>query len=373
MRLVTAALLAALLAGCAPEGDAAGVADLSANASRLKVGLFLGDDDSEAALALAEARIERHLDLLLVYHSVAADPAQVGLPALLARLASRGTALCLALEPAGTMDEIASGLYDARLAAWGDALARGGAPVWLRFASEMNGNWDTWDAGTDPVRNAPARFVAAWRRARAIVAGRLAAAGAPPGRVRWVFTAAAHPVSNIAAFWPGTDQVELIAMDGYNQPGNGWRTFRQVFDDGYRALAALDPKKPLMIGEFSSDRAANFAQGRDRAAWIHDAAAQLAARYPRIAAFNWFDVGTPSAPANGHSYALSDDDGTVAAFAESFGIAKSCAADADCNGGRRGTGVVCGNAGRCIPGCHSDLDCPAGERCDTALPRWACR
>jgi lysozyme len=54
----------------------------------------------------------------------------------------------------------------------------------------------------------------------------------------------------------------------------------------------------------------------------------------------------------------------------------TCAADADCNHGAPGVGVVCSNtgatAGQCIDGCHADGDCAAGASCDTTPSPWQC-
>ncbi len=343
------------------SGITASADQLTANAAKLKIGMYVGDDTSESALTGLETNIGRHLDRLLVYHSIATPPDSVGLPELLAQLRTRGTALCLALEPATTMEDIDNGKYDAQLTAYGDVIALGGAQVWVRFASEMNGNWDSFDIGVDAKRNSAAHFKGAWKRAHRIISERLAANGASSDLVRWVFTAAAHPTWNIAAMWPGSDVVDVMAMDGYNQWGNGWRSFSKVFTDGYNALAALDPNLPIMIGEFSSDRADRFSWSNDRAAWIRTAASVLALNFPRISAFNWFNVGTSDALIRTHAYALTDDDGTMAAFRDVFGTSAKpvdSGSDAGKDGGAAGGGVHDGghaDAGTKPSGVASDL------------------
>ncbi len=45
-------------------------------------------------------------------------------------------------------------------------------------------------------------------------------------------------------------------------------------------------------------------------------------------------------------------------------LGNSCAADSDCTGGRKNTGIVCStNSHKCISACHRDDDCPMGQSC----------
>ena len=52
--------------------------------------------------------------------------------------------------------------------------------------------------------------------------------------------------------------------------------------------------------------------------------------------------------------------------------AVACKADADCDHGVPGAGVVCGSAGTCVDGCRGDTDCTAGGTCDTTQADGAC-
>ena len=65
------------------------------------------------------------------------------------------------------------------------------------------------------------------------------------------------------------------------------------------------------------------------------------------------------APDQTHFHAPSDD--------------VECTVDADCNAGESGTARVCGNAGICLDGCHSDDDCADGQSCnESADSTWTC-
>ncbi len=313
-----------------------------ASARGLSVGMFLGDirASKSARLDEVERNINRHLDMLLTYHDIQTSPDYVGLSELIVMLDRRQTTLCLALQPSSgatgpKMRDIANGDEDLVTKRWGEAIAlaermlRRPVTVWLRYASEMNGNWDRYDRGADPVANSPAYFVQAWKRTHNLINDAIVQAGGK-SRVRWVFTAAAHPLSGgqnawaLSDFWPGRDYVDVIALDGYNQVGNGWRPFAgadgedgSVFEDGYNVAAQLDETLPMMIGETGSDRSdAAWRRGRgDRANWIRNAALQLKTRLTRIAALNYFNENPPGSTT---TYGLSDDDGSIEAFGEAF-------------------------------------------------------
>src|SRR5215213_791659 len=75
---------------------------------------------------------------------------------------------------------IASGMFDSYLSAQGKALAAVGAPVAVRFAHEMNGDWYPWGQGANG--NTPEDYVAAYRHVHDVIA----AAGAT--NVVWVWS-----------------------------------------------------------------------------------------------------------------------------------------------------------------------------------------
>jgi hypothetical protein len=55
-------------------------------------------------------------------------------------------------------------------------------------------------------------------------------------------------------------------------------------------------------------------------------------------------------------------------------LGAACAADTQCDGGRTGTGAICGASSLvCIAGCHADADCKSGESCDKTAPSWKCK
>ena len=68
-----------------------------------------------------------------------------------------------------SLQAIAAGEFDAYLSAQGKALAAVGAPVAVRFAHEMNGDWYPWGLGVNG--NTPADYVAAYRHVHDVISG----------------------------------------------------------------------------------------------------------------------------------------------------------------------------------------------------------
>ena len=92
-----------------------------------------------------------------------------------------------------------------------------GKPVFLRYAHRMD------DPANSGWVGSPESFRAAWAHVREIFAGL-------PASFVWAPTAAAFGSDSADRFYPGDDQVDWIAADGYNgpgcRPGAGWRSCR---------------------------------------------------------------------------------------------------------------------------------------------------
>ena len=171
---------------------------------------------------------------------------------------------------------IASGRYDALIRQRARDCREFGAPVYLRWAAEFNGQWN-------PAYGRPRLFVAAWRH----LVATLRSAGAT--NVRWVWCPfAVQPPRRRAEEWrpyyPGDRFVDWVGMDGYNwgtaRPWSRWQSFAEIFGPLYRDYAG---RKPLMICEVGSAEA-----GGDKAAWIRAMGSQLAGRFSKVDAVLWF-------------------------------------------------------------------------------------
>lgn len=205
------------------------------------------------------------------------------------------------------LEAIIDGHYDEYLDNWAKGMNEFGKPVLLRFGHEMNGDWYPWSGalngggtlggyGDPTLADGPERFVAAYRH----IHDRFLQNGAK--NVLWVWCPNA-PFSgmqdslgnwnNAAAYYPGDDYVDWMCFDGYNWGASSfgqsfnakWTSFDEIFASSYAELQAINPEKPIIIGEFSSTE-----EGGDKAAWISDTFQKIRGEYPQIRAIIWFHI-----------------------------------------------------------------------------------
>lgn len=221
----------------------------------------------------AERMLQRDLDIVHWFmswdHAFDTD--------LVATANHRGRLPLITWESHGTtVQAIAAGRHDAYVTSWARGVRAIGTAVYLRPFPEMNGDWTPWSGDPDAL-------VAAWRR----IAGIFEREGAD--NVRWVWSpnVTDEPrvhANRMEAYYPGSDVVDVLALDGYNwgttQPWSAWQSFDEVFAGGYARIAALGPQ-PIWFAEVSSAE-----QGGDKAAWIRDMMASTS--FDRLGAIVWF-------------------------------------------------------------------------------------
>jgi hypothetical protein len=175
--------------------------------------------------------------------------------------------------------DIANGLYDSSLKTWAQQAAAWGHPFFLRFDSEMNGNWEPYSPGVNG--NTAADFVNAWKRFHDL------ANQAGATNITWVWcpNRESGVTSPLEQLYPGDTYVDWTGIDGFNKNTSVWSSFSSVFSPTYNHLLQLAPTKPIMIAEVSSQET-----GGSKASWITDAlSTQLPTYFPRVEAFVWFN------------------------------------------------------------------------------------
>ena len=185
-------------------------------------------------------------------------------------------------QPTYSLQNIINGNFDSYIVKWAQASKAWGHPYFLRFAHEMNGNWNPW---SEPVNgNKAGQFVLAWRHVHAI----FTAQGLT--NVTWVWSPNIDFSSSmpLRELYPGDSYVDWVAMDGYNWGNIGawhtWDSFSTLFQQTYNEMLAIT-SKPMMIGEMASTE-----QDGNKAAWISDAyTSQIPHNFSRIRAVIWFD------------------------------------------------------------------------------------
>jgi hypothetical protein len=168
-----------------------------------------------------------------------------------------------------------------------------GHEVWIRPFHEMNGDWYPWSGtknGNAPDSDSQGRnleFLAAWRHVHDI----FAAEGATNVKFVWCPNVESQPntaANRVAAYYPGDDYVDYLALDGYNfartLPKVQWRSFESLFAAPYATLCSLSATKPIFVAETAS-----VSGGGDKAAWISAMFRVIPAKFPRIVGVDWFN------------------------------------------------------------------------------------
>jgi hypothetical protein len=176
--------------------------------------------------------------------------------------------------------DIAAGRHDAELDARAEALKEFGAPAFLSFHHEPEGE----PAGT------PEEFVRAYRH----IQNRFDAQGVTNLSYVVVLMAYTFRQGDPDPYYPGDRYVDVLAADGYNwygcpDRGDPWRSFEFIFEDFYQF--GLDRGKPMMIAEWASHE--DPADPGRKAEWIAEAA-EVIRGWPEIKALSWYDNGLPA-------------------------------------------------------------------------------
>ena len=184
-------------------------------------------------------------------------------------------------QPRYKLARIIDGSHDQHIRRWASQIAAWNQPLMLRFAHEMNGNWNAWSEGVNG--NQPGEFVRAWRHVHDI----FTAAGA--SKVTWVWSPNVVYSNSppLKPFYPGDQYVGRVGMDGYNwgthfPTWKAWMSFDEIFGPTIAQVQRFT-SKPLLVAETAS-----IEDGGDKAAWIADMFAALARR-PEITGFVWFN------------------------------------------------------------------------------------
>jgi len=136
--------------------------------------------------------------------------------------------------------------------------------VYLQFAHEMNSDWYLWSGK-------PEQYVQAWR----YVYQQFKNQGLDHNHVQWIWCVNNTDKSDAKAeaYYPGTDYVDWVGINGYNwgEQGNAhhWESVATVFDVMRQRMAVF--KKPLVISEVGSSSKVKGGRSLVRkAAWIQD-------------------------------------------------------------------------------------------------------
>lgn len=144
----------------------------------------------------------------------------------------------------GGLQEIVEGRHDGFFRDWARDARKWGHPCILRFGFEMNGDWFSWGGQ-------PELFRKAWRHAHRLFDE------ADADNVQWMFAPnvifdTSKPLVDFDLYYPGSDQVDLVGLDGYNfgDDHDRWHTWSScvdVFDASVTKAAGWG--KPILLSE----------------------------------------------------------------------------------------------------------------------------
>jgi|GEM_PF-761902 len=198
-------------------------------------------------------------------------------------LAAHNKFVHIALEPNDGLDKVQN---DAYLQKFADDMARSGAKIFLRFASEMNGNWTNYWKDPEEYQR-KFRLVSKVMKRRA-------------PNVAMVWCPYMIPTNTIDRYYPGDDATDWVGVNVYNvtyhnnsllEPGEEEHPcdlLAYVYDH-YAA------RKPMMLCEYAASHHAGC-EGRIRPDFaarkiltLYNALPRL---FPRIKCINYFDSNT---------------------------------------------------------------------------------
>lgn len=178
------------------------------------------------------------------------------------------------------LGEIPSGVHDEYIKSFAKSVANLKSPVVIRFGHEMNGNWYPWG-------NRGQEYISAYRH----IVNVFKAEGVKNVDWMWCINAQSVPQEAIALsakFYPGSDFVDVLGIDGVNfgssKPDTSWQTFSQIFSPAY-AFLTKTYSQPIIIAETASSEL-----GGDKAVWIDQMFSSLPKSFPKVTDIIWFSI-----------------------------------------------------------------------------------
>lgn len=224
-------------------------------------------------------------------------------------LGKRGKLVHIALEPNNGLYRVKDDAYLHQLAA---DMRASGAPIFLRFASEMNGPWTRYGGS-------PRLYKQKFRLVRDTVKRY-----AP--NVAMVWCPFATPQRTIPDYYPGDDATDWVGLNIYSVRHHDNQRDRNAEDESPAEMLdwfykTYSPTKPVMICEFAATHC-SAVDGEQRPDFavekIRSLYSALPERYPRVKCINYFDSNNmrfaPGTPYN--DYSVTDHPQVLAAYRE---------------------------------------------------------
>ncbi len=227
------------------------------------------------------------------------------------KVARNGAAPHIAFEPNDGLQEVKD---DAYLRAWARDAARTKKPIFLRWASEMNGEWGKKRYGAGATD-----YIALYKEKFALVS-RVMKEEAP--NVAMVWTPFAEPERLIPDFYPGDEWVDWVGVNIYSvYVHNGDPAQVAMNEDPVDFLKQVytlyGDRKPVHISEYAATIWCKGV-GSETVEWAIEKAKRfygaLRDDYPRVKSVNWLSFDTVSAGLANNNYSLLADGRMLATY-----------------------------------------------------------
>ena len=227
------------------------------------------------------------------------------------KVVRNGAAPHIAFEPNDGLQEVKDDSY---LRAWARDAARTKKPIFLRWASEMNGEW-----GKKRYGNGAADYIALYKEKFALVS-RVMKEEAP--NVAMVWTPFAEPSRLIPDFYPGDQWVDWVGVNIYSvYVHNGDPNQQALNEDPVDFLKNIyglyGARKPIHISEYAATIWCKGI-GAETVEWAIEKTKRfygaLRDDFPRVKSVNWFCLDTVSAGLANNNYSLLADGRMLATY-----------------------------------------------------------
>jgi len=221
-----------------------------------------------------------------------------------------GAAAHIAWEPNEGLDKVKDDEY---LRGFARKLKETGIPVFLRFASEMNGDWTAYSGD-------PKKYIEKWRLVHDVMEEE-----AP--NVMMVWTVFTFPQSTILKFYPGDEYVDWVGVNIYNVVyHNDNIKHRADHEDPLELLDYVynnfSRRKPIQISEYG----ATHYTTTDGKYYVDFAIQKITrmyngikTKYPRVKSIFYFDVNNLVNAPEGrriNNYSITDDERILKTYSE---------------------------------------------------------
>ncbi len=216
----------------------------------------------------------------------------------------------IAFEPNDGLEVVEDDEY---LREWAKAANEAGVPIYIRWASEMNGTWTEYSGKSE-------LYIEKWRMLYDVFAE-----DAP--NCSFVWTVFTFPESTIASFYPGDEYVDWVGVNIYNVVyHNNDLNQKCDFEDPLELLDYVyntySYKKPIQISEFGATHY-SATDEQTYSEWAAEKITRLYSNletyYPRVKSIFYFDVNnlyTYNADRRVNDYSITDDEVVLNAYKE---------------------------------------------------------